>query len=326
MSYQEQLEAIQNLLADPSFEMQQDGYDLMFDLWRTNVDDLALPNNICRVIQVNSNFYSEMNIRLQKFIDKNIAANDSIQEQYNEFIKKLRDSSTITHNNENEIGQPTIPSQELSPTQDSYWEKPARLTGMAFLLIAGLVFLIWQIPKQGYTLLDIAISAIYLIGFIELVYILPKKECVVLIEKPNIKLSYNAPNYLFLLDENVIDISVENRQSNEVKGTIALRFMDSDSSTVKSIPGEKLSKDLVLDGQNKETIRFKFQLVNKALNSHLNFKIRILITNQIGYSIQDKFSIIPILYVRTAINWLFITIGTFIVAMLSDRIKDLFFP
>ena len=187
-----------------------------------------------------------------------------------------------------------------------------------------------NIGTPSFWRLRILIAVIFIVIaylFVLFWYVFPINTSPVQNIASDIGITYIAPKYLAVGDENIIEITLLNmRSSQSFSGIITLVFTDKTVS-MTSIPDQRLSIpiDDLLPG-DRLTRQFKLKLADKPLSNFIEFYFQLSLSNGPQFKSKiDSVSVSPIPRIRT--TWLWFTgtsglIGLFII-FIFDRLKNL---
>lgn len=316
--YSEQLYAIRELLKSSSKEIMQEAYDLLFDLWLANYESSEFGRDLIQDAIEHSQLISELRKR-----HRELPLRDSITDAY--LQKRLEDFATNVANfklNASIESQSSIvflPAKINMPENQSgkytWWQI---LLLFIILISVGLVI---SLPHIYQKLIVIVISTI---SIAILPYLLSRKNRMISVNLPGIKLNYSLPTYLSLGEVNTIHISVENLSQTKFNAEITLIFKDPVSFVVPA-PDQSLSVKVQVPYNGREAKQFQFRVLKRPADSNLDYYFQISADKAQFESNTDSFLIAPVPYLRSTWAWLFGSAGlsALILALLWDQLKKL---
>jgi hypothetical protein len=191
------------------------------------------------------------------------------------------------------------------------------------LLLAGIIIvsigLVIYLPDLYQKIL---VGFVATIGAITLPYIFPQKERTISLNKAGIKINYAVPAYLSIGDENTAHIWIQNSGQVDFNGKITLVFEDPDAF-IAPAAGHKLSANVELYQNSRESIQFKFLITKRTSNKSLHYHFEIITGHDHYKSNTENFLIAPIPYLRKTWAWMFGSAGV-IIALLWKQVEKLF--
>jgi hypothetical protein len=159
-------------------------------------------------------------------------------------------------------------------------------------------------------------------------FVFPTNKSPVQNLNPNIGITYTTPRYLAVGDQNMIEVTLLNKDTtNVISGTVTLIFSDSTIS-LTSIPDQRLSFQIedLLPG-DRVTEQMKLKLIRGPSSDIVEFYFQFFLSDGSLYkSKNDVISISPVPNIRTTWSWATGAggiLGLFL-GFLFDRLKNLF--
>ena len=314
--YKDRLTAIRKMIADPSQEIVQEGYGLLFKLWLENVDNSAFIQELVPIAVEHQQMMQELANRLGELSLRDTITDTFLKKELAKFgseVDNFKTEAIKTGLQTTGLPPININITENRKTKVAWWQ----MAFFAVIIISLALILILPQPFQKALVLVVAAC-----GAVFFYYIVPKRDRTISTDLSNIKLSYISPNYLSLGDENTIHISIENPSQTEFNGKITLVFNDPDS-LVTPAPDQSLSAKVDVSPLGKEAKQFKFLVLKKPSDGNLNYYFQISSDKSQYVSNEENFQIAPIPYLRSAWAWLFGSagLGALILALLWDQVE-----
>lgn len=315
-SYDDQLLAIREMLADPAPEIEQEGYDLLFRLWLSNHENMGFKHELLRVAVNHSRLIIEFTNRLRELQLNNSITNTYLRKE----LETLASDVYALKFNPSITGKPITNFQSVTTKTPQENEKYAWWQLLLFGIITASVWLVVYVLPDLYQ--KILVAFVALASAITLPYIFPQKDRVILIDSAGIKINYSFPTYLSIRDENIAHVAIENTGQTDFNGRITLVF-DDPSSFVTPAPDQNLSVKVDLSPHGRESKQFKFLVLKRPSDKNLNYHFEITSDKEQYKSNEESFLIAPIPYLRYTWAWLFGSAGV-IIALLWDQFEKIF--
>jgi hypothetical protein len=296
--YNNQLIAIRGMLNNNDKEIIREGYDLLFKLWRENLDTVDFTQELTQIAIEHEQLVQEFKTRINE-----LSLTDSITDTFlSEKLDALTCEISMHKSNKEDIKEESIKENTTGENKRVEMQK-SRLGAIKRLLtIIVLLFVVF----------------IIVINFL---YVLPTEEGTISTDLPGIQLSYKSPTFLSLRDENTLDVSVNNTMLEEYEGRITLVFVDPDF-VIKPTLNQKFSADLDVHSHDKEPKQFKFFLSRKPSYNEIIYHFEFSSSNDTLYQSANKMLLIaPVPYIRSASSWIITTLVAVIVALVGDQLK-----
>ena len=292
--YHDRLNAIHTMLNDSSPEIIREGYDLLFVLWKENIDSSDFFQDLMPIAVEQEAFVQELRECLDRFSTKYLITDTFLRGNLEVLASKVEEYKLAKQKEDKQIDEKNIPEKQV--INFARWQK--------VLVVAILVIVVFVIT-------------------INLIYVVPTKGSTFSTDLIGLNISYKSPAYLSVHDENTVEISVENTLQTELEGTLMLVFDDPEYS-IKPAKEKKFSTEIEIRPRDKESQEFSFQLTKKPIDKNLKYHFLFVSSNGSQYRTEtESFSIAPIPYLRSASNWLFGSLGGIIIASLWEQIKKI---
>jgi len=315
MPYYDQILAIREMLANPSPEIVQEGYDLLFKLWMINSDNPDFKHEIKHDAIKYSQLIPELTTRLIKLQLTSSITNTYLRKRLESLASDAEDlrRALITKGSNTSLQSANINIPKGLNRKYSWWQ----------LLLVGIIvistLLTIYLPDLYQKILAVVIAVGSAVTF---PYIFPQKDHMISVDSAEIKINYSFPKYLSIGDENTVHISIENSGQANFSGRITLIF-DDPGSFVTPAPDQNLSVKMDLPPHGRESKQFKFQVLKKPSDKDLNYHFEISSDKEQYVSNEGSFSIAPIPYLRSTWAWLFGSAGVGI-ALFWEQLEKLF--
>jgi hypothetical protein len=294
--YISQLIAIRGMLNSDNKEIVREGYDLLFKLWKENLDSSDFIQQSVPIAKEHEKLVQELRTRILE-----LSQTDSVTEKY------LNDNLDILSS---EISKSTSPPSKGDDSHHSDSEEEIVEKKKDF-----------KEPKK--VIPAIILIIVVLAITVNLFYVLPTDEGIVSTNLPDLKLNYKAPTYLSVRDENTLDISVYNSRQTEFEGRITLVF-DDPTLVIKPALNQKFSAELDVHPQDSEPKQFRFLLTRRPHYKAIAYHFELLNSDGSQYkSAEEEFLIAPIPYARSTSNWLLATLGAVLITLIGDQLKKI---
>lgn len=316
--YEERLKAIRKILADPSEEVAQEGYGLLFKLWLENVDNSDFIQDLIPIALEHQNAMQELESRLGELSVRDTITDTFLKKQLRVLmlevsklkVEKPKDGATAK-----ETLRVDVIAPEKQKTRFVWWQ---------IALVDIILIALWVIVFKPHIYQEIIVLVIATISVITLPYLLPRKDRIIAADLLATKLNYTFPTYLSLGDVNTVHFFIENLGRTKFIGEITLVFKDPESF-VTPAPNQNLTASVEVPPQGREAKQFNFLVLKKPADGSLDYCFQITSGESQFISKDENFQIAPIPYLRSAWAWLFGSagLGALIVALLWDQVKKM---